>query len=370
MKAEISIFASEALSPDVRAFVDRVAHVPDVARVAVMPDVHLAGDACVGLVVATRGTLVPGWLGSDLGCGVAALALGVAASALRERVVAERALEALGRAIPTRIGALGALPDALRAPLSSARLTRVLETDAAAELGTLGRGNHFLELQADEDDALWLMVHTGSRALGPAIQAHHAASARRERGFATLDAESDAGRRYLADHDHALRYAAHNRALVARRAADVLADAIGAQPDASSWLECHHDVVRAEIHDGERLWVHRKGAVPAASGDPVLVPGSMGTESVHASGRGEPRSLASSAHGAGRLLTRTEARRRIDRTALAREMGEVVYDARLAGRLVDEAPSAYKDLRAVLRAERDLVRVVRRLRPLVVLKSG
>jgi tRNA-splicing ligase RtcB len=365
VKAEVIVFASEALAPEVRTFVDRIAHSSDVVRIAVMPDVHLAGNACVGTVVATRTRIVPELLGSDLGCGVSAVELGMSAEPLRDRARATRILDALTQAIPTRIDGANALPDALAAPLSTARLTRVLETDARVELGTLGRGNHFLELQTDEDDGLWLMVHTGSRALGPAIQAHHARAAReRIAGLGALVADSDDGRAYLADHDRAIEFARANRDRIARRALEVL----GATPGV--WLDCHHDVVRSELHDGERVWVHRKGAVPAYEGAAVLIPGSMGTESVHAIGSGEPRALASSAHGAGRELTRTEARRRIDRHALDAEMGDVVYDSKLAARLVEEAPSAYKDLRHVLRAQRGLVRVTRRLRPLLVLKGA
>jgi tRNA-splicing ligase RtcB len=365
------VYASESLDPDVRAFIDRVARANDVARVAVMPDVHLAGRACVGTAIATRTRLVPELLGADLGCGVAALDLGRTDASAIARDALARVLDALSRAIPTRFDPDAQLPASIEMPLSSTKLTRTLQRDARIELGTLGGGNHFLELQADEEDRLWLMVHTGSRALGPAIQFHHAPGAReRIAGLAAIEADSDAGRAYLADHDHAIAFARENRRRIAVRAAEVIASELGASPDFASWCECHHDVVRRETHDGEALWVHRKGAVPAAEGDVVLVPGSMGTFSVHAIGCGEPRSLSTSAHGAGRALTRVEARRRVDRGALAREMGEVVYDRTLATRLVDEAPSAYKSLDAVLRDQRKLVRVTRRLRPLLVVKGG
>lgn len=371
MSANVHVFASETLEPDVRAFVVRVAHARDVARVAVMPDVHLAGSACVGLVVGTRRLLVPELLGSDLGCGVAALDLGASAELLRDRTRATRLLDELGRAVPTRLhdGAITSW-DPQRA-LSTGRLAHVLEHDARRELGTLGRGNHFLELQADEAENLWLMVHTGSRALGPAIQAHHArAAAEKLAGLGAIEADSVAGAAYLADHDVALAFARENRRRIAARVCEVVGDVLRAQPDLHTWLECHHDVVRHETHDDEPLWVHRKGSVPAHEGDPVIIPGSMGTESVHAIGVGDPRALASSAHGAGRALTRTDARRRIDRAALEREMAAVVFDARLASRLVEEAPSAYKDLRHVLRAQRGLARVTRTLRPLLVLKGA
>ncbi len=211
------------------------------------------------------------------------------------------------------------------------------------------------------------MVHTGSRAMGPAIQAHHQASAPRPRDV-VLEAGSAPGRAYLADVGWALAYARASRRVIAEAVAEVALDVLGCEPALEALLDCHHDAVSLETHDGEPVWVHRKGAVHAALGAPVLVPGSMGTASYHAEGRGLPAALESSAHGAGRAVPRGEARRRFGPKEIARQLsGVLVHPSRIAD-LGDEVPEAYKDIRAVMRAQRDLVRVVRRLRPLLVHK--
>jgi tRNA-splicing ligase RtcB len=367
--APIAAWTAGSLPSEVKKFLARVAVAPDVARIAVMPDVHLAGDACVGTAIATRTTLVPDLLGSDLGCGVAAMKLDDDAALARDPERARAMLSALGRDVPTHRGPARTLPDALAAPLSDPSLTRLAERDGRVELGTLGRGNHFLELQEDEAGALWLMVHSGSRAMGPAIQGHHLRGAPRAKGLGAIDAESDAGGRYRDDLAWAVRYASENRRRMADAAAAIAVDVLGASPDRATYVECHHDAVARETHGGEPLWVHRKGAVPAHEGAPVLIPGSMGTASAHAVGRGVPEALATSAHRAGRALTRGDARRRISTAALAESMTGVTWDTRAAAHLVEEAPDAYKDLRRVLRAQRDLVRIVRMLRPVLVHKG-
>ena len=148
------------------------------------------------------------------------------------------------------------------------------------------------------------------------------------------------------------------------------ADLFGALPDEASRVEIDHNHVRLERHGGRALWVHRKGAMGLAAGEPGVVPGSMGSPSFHVEGRGHDDALGSSAHGAGRALSRSEARRRIGARQLLREASGVWFDHRLAERLREEAPSAYKDIGAVMRAQRDLVRVVRRLTPVLAYKAA
>lgn len=165
MSAPIALFVADSLAKEVKRFLEHVAAWPDVARIAVMPDVHLAGEACVGTAIATRGTLRPALLGSDLGCGVAALPLG--ASADLDELTRRRLLDGTRRAVPLdrhRVAEASRHP-ALEAPLSTPSLGKLAEREGRLELGTVGRGNHFVELQRDEDGALWAMVHTGSRAI-------------------------------------------------------------------------------------------------------------------------------------------------------------------------------------------------------------
>lgn len=373
--APLQRWVAEPPPREVTEALERLRRGEDVARIAVMPDVHLAEDVCVGTVLATRNTIVPAAVGGDIGCGMAALALNADADRLADASGAAAVLAGLARAIPAlrHAGPVGEhpLPDALAGPLSSPALESLRRRSAGAQLGTLGRGNHFVELQADEDERLWLMVHSGSRGLGPAIRDHHEAGAPRLRGgLRGLAADSAAAAAYLADMDWALAFAEHSRARLLAAACEVLAACLGVHATSEPPLSCHHNFVRREQHSGEWLWVHRKGAISAAEGEPGVIPGSMGTTSYHVLGRGCAASLCSSSHGAGRCMPRGEARRKIAAQELLAQLRGVWFDHRAADALRDEAPAAYKDIGAVMRAQRELTRVVRRLRPVLSFKAA
>ncbi|HRI69268.1 MAG TPA: RtcB family protein, partial [Polyangium sp.] len=223
----------------------------------------------------------------------------------------------------------------------------------------------------DDENRLWLLVHSGSRCMGPAIRHHYEARAARDvSGLAWLDAHSDLGQAYLADIAWASRYARESRAKMIEAAISVFVEHFGVDADPSTRMEIDHNHVRRENHDQEWLWVHRKGAMGLREGEPGVVPGSMGSASYHVEGRGFGLAMCSSAHGAGREMSRTEARKRIAKRQLLREAQGVWFDQRLADRLREEAPSAYKDIGAVMRAQHDLVRIVRRLRPVLVYKAA
>jgi tRNA-splicing ligase RtcB len=322
--------------------------------------------------MATSRLVYPSAVGGDIGCGMAALAFDASADALDERTAAD-VLDGLARLVPrsrhTRSTAPVLPPTLDDNALSDPRLCALARDAGRLELGTLGSGNHFIELQRDDDNRLWLMLHSGSRALGPAIRRHHLANAPRG-GLYGLDSESDDGRAYLADMAWALIWADANRRVMLDRVVGILSQAVGAQPIADSLVTCVHNHVRRESHDGELLWVHRKGAMPAGEGEPGVIPGSMGSASFHVTGRGCTASLASSSHGAGRTMSRSDARRRISPRALARQLDGVYWDERLAPWLRDEAPAAYKDIGAVMRAQRDLVRIIRRLDPILSFKGA
>jgi tRNA-splicing ligase RtcB len=262
------------------------------------------------------------------------------------------------------------LPEELEAALSSPALETRKRREGRLELGTLGRGNHFLELQRDEQEQLWLMIHSGSRCMGPAIRHHHEALGERDAaGFVGLPAASERGQAYLADVAWAGRFAALNRERIMQRACAALCALLGAQPDDASLITCDHNHVRRELHEGQSLWVHRKGAQQASAGTLGIVPGSMGSPSYHVQGRGLPEALGSAAHGAGRALARGAARKAIRARDLDTQMRGVWFDARLRDALREEAPAAYKDIGEVMRAQRELVRVVRRLEPVLVYKA-
>jgi tRNA-splicing ligase RtcB len=256
------------------------------------------------------------------------------------------------------------------------------------QVGTLGSGNHFIELLVDPDDRVWIMLHSGSRGIGSLIcnnfhrmarvACQRAGVALPDPGLAWLpvgkgdDRWTRVGHAYERALGAALRYAERNR----RRMLDVVATLLERRfPDCVRWdelINIHHNDATRERHFGREVWVHRKGAVKAAAGDPTVTPGSMGTGSYLGRGRGNPDSFASCAHGAGRALSRGQARREL---SLHDELGRVsaaggkVFAADEEG-VLDEMPSAYKDLDAVMAAQADLVEPARRLTPLATYKGA
>jgi tRNA-splicing ligase RtcB len=362
------------LDDDVSEAIERLRRAPDVKRIAIMPDVHLAADVCIGVVVATSHLIYPQAVGSDIGCGMLAVAFDLEAARLEDPAIAGQVLAHIGCTIPLRRRnrrATAALPTDLEAiALSHSSIEAVRKKSGVLEFGTLGGGNHFIELQADQDGGLWLMVHSGSRAIGQAIRDHHMTCADAVgSGLKTLDVRSDAGVAYLHDASWARRFADASRKAMATDVGRVLGAVLGGRICWETAISADHNHVSLERHDGEDFWVHRKGAMPARDGDGGVLPGSMGSASFHVEGRGCRDALRSSAHGAGRALSRTEARRTVTEAGLRRQMSGVWYDHRLSETLRDEAPAAYKDIRAVLRAQHELVKVIRVLRPVLNYKG-
>ena len=377
---------SEALTPSIRTWlaapldrdvseaIERLRRAPDVQRIAVMPDVHLSADVCIGLVLATSQLIYPQAVGGDIGCGMLAVGFDVEAAALDNPRVAGQVLSDLSRAVPSRRRnrreIVSQPPDLVDDKLSHASLDSVRRNESAIEFATLGSGNHFIELQADENGRLWLMVHSGSRVLGQAIRDHHLARAQHvDNRLRALDCKSDEGLAYLHDAAYARRFADASRRAMAEEICRVLTDRLGAHVCWDTTTTTDHNHVSLEHREERDLWVHRKGAMPARLGESGVLPGSMGTLSFHVEGRGREEALCSSAHGAGRALSRTAARGKVSEREFRRQMEGVWYDSRLAAKLRDEAPSAYKDIRAVLRAQKELVKVTRTLRPVLNYKG-
>jgi len=360
---------------DVRLALERLCREEDVHRVAVMPDVHLSKEVCVGVALATGTTLIPAAVGGDIGCGMAAVAFESTADVLANARDAAAVLDGLVRSIPVmrhRRSAAGPLPPELDGQrLSCEQLETRKAREAPLQFGTLGRGNHFLEFQADDDNRLWLMVHSGSRGMGQAIRGlHDERGAKNRAGLRALEASSAGGDAYLRDVQWALSYAERSRWRMATVAGQVVRDVLGVDMDVATRIECHHNFVRHEEHDGRKLWVHRKGAISARPDEPGIIPGSMGSASFHVLGRGNSDALCSSSHGAGRCMSRTQARKSISPARFHRSMQGVWFDHRRARRLLDEAPDAYKDIGAVMKAQRALTRPTRRLRPVLSFKGG
>jgi len=372
--AAMRTWLAAPMGQDVSEAIGRLRRAPDVQQIAVMPDVHLAEDVCIGVVVATSTLIYPQAVGGDIGCGMLAVAFDVDAGRLDDPGTAGQVLAALGRAVPARRrnrrAAVAPPGDLDQMTLSDPSLEAMRRQDGIIEFATLGSGNHFIELQSDEDGRLWLMVHSGSRGMGPAIRKHHLSRGDDVGGaLRALEAASDQGARYLGDVAWARRFADASRRAMAGEVATVVEAVLGAPVCWDTVITTDHNHVSRERHGGRDVWVHRKGAMPASRGQAGVLPGSMGSASYHVEGRGLDAALCSSAHGAGRALSRTAARAKVTDREFRRQMQGVWYDYRLSEQLRDEAPAAYKDIKAVLRAQSDLVKVTRALQPVLNYKG-
>lgn len=356
----------------------RLLSLPTLERMAVMPDVHPSADVCVGTVLATSSLVYPQAIGGDIGCGMAAVRLegidGVIKDDVREQILMAMSKQVdvlMARSEQKRGRRVAELPDP--ESLGAAHLKSLARRDGAAQLGTLGRGNHFIELQRDEAGQHWLMVHSGSRLMGQHVAGFFTRMALQSGTRAALvglDAASELGEAYMASQQWCVAYARQNRLSLLEAAAGAIARIVAVRGEWNDVIDVPHNFVRRERHDGRNLIVHRKGAAPASDGQMGVIPGSAGTFSVHVEGRGEARSMASSSHGAGRVYSRRDAKDQISTRDLANQMRGVTFNRELIGSLRSEAPSAYRDLRDVLHAQTELVRVVRTLRPLVSFKAG
>jgi tRNA-splicing ligase RtcB len=376
----------QEVDSDVIRQLKNVAALPWVAHhVAVMPDVHAGKGATVGSVVAMQGAVAPAAVGVDIGCGMAAVETNLTSADLPDDL--RRLRTAIERAIPVgkgahREAAWERAGDALRAEGQAimdgyrARAAAVhgLGNKVACQLGTLGGGNHFIEVCLDTADKVWLMLHSGSRGIGAALAEHHMEIARRlghnqaleDRDLAVFLAGTPAFDAYRRDLFWAQEYARFNRRLMLQLLEQVMRGfwprlALGAE------ISCHHNYVAEEVHFGDALLVTRKGAIRAGRGELGIIPGSMGAKSYVVRGLGNAASFDSASHGAGRRMSRTEARRRFS-VADLRDQTEGVECRKDSG-VVDEAPKAYKDIDRVMEQQRDLVEIVAELKQVLCVKG-
>jgi len=330
-----------------------------------MPDVHLSHSVCVGTVVATDAIIYPDAVGGDIGCGISTLRFEGDPERVHQGAAA--LMERLRRSVPIlRHRQRQPLPTHLMGALSNPAIERMRDRDGAVQFGTVGRGNHFVEIQSDRAGSIWMSVHSGSRAMGPYIQRHHARGEARSLG---LRGDSERGRAYLHDHDWAVDYARLNREQITLVVGALLMRLFDLRPEEASHVDCTHNMVRPETVAGKRLLVHRKGAISARNGEQGIIPGSMGAATYLVVGRGCESALNSSSHGAGRMMSRTEARRHIGVARLRKETAGVHINDRVEARLVEEAPSAYKPIAAVMRAQGELTKIVGVLHPVLNYKG-
>jgi tRNA-splicing ligase RtcB len=340
-----------------------------------MPDVHVATEFCVGTVVGAENTLFPMAVGGDIGCGMLAMRFDADGDTLRDAQNAAAVFDGLYERCPSRRhhrNLAPKMPDALLdSPTSHTQLESWLRGEARLQLGTLGSGNHFLEFQVDEaDDALWLMIHTGSRNFGQLVlQRHLPACKKTATNLFSLAADSPAGQAYLRDVETARKYASENRRALAMNAARVLENLFNITPRIETLTDCDHNHVQRETIAGESLWIHRKGATYAGSGAVGIIPGSMAGPSFHTEGRGSADALDSSSHGAGRAMSRVKAREAVSVKKFQEQMKHIWFDHRLSRQLREESPAAYKPVREVMRAQTDLTKITRTLTPLLCYKG-
>lgn len=380
------------VEPEAQAQLRNIAALPFVGPwVAVMPDLHLGKGATVGSVVPTRGAVVPAAVGVDIGCGMAAVRTTLSAKDLPDSLAPLRG--AIERAVPVGNGAGGEhrrVPDGIETQLAKSglmpRLARIRERHpqirfdkVERQIGTLGGGNHFIEICLDESERVWVMLHSGSRGTGNLIGTYFIERARRELekrvlGFHVPDRDLAfflEGEPLFDDYVEAVSwaqdYARANREAMLTRVLQAMRGKLPAFQLDSVAVNCHHNYVERETHFGRPLLVTRKGAVSAREGQLGIIPGSMGTRSYIVRGKGNAESFHSCSHGAGRVMSRTEARRRITLEEHRRATAHV--ECRKDASVIDESPAAYKPIDAVMAAQSDLVEVVHTLRQVVCVKG-
>jgi len=354
-------------------------------HVALMPDAHLGKGATVGSVLPTLGAIIPAAVGVDIGCGMIALRTQLSAQDLPSDRRAVRV--AVEKAVPLSAGHHNRKVSRGHTSLRVAELEHRaqeagVDPDRYArtwrlQLGSLGSGNHFLEISLDEQDRVWLFLHSGSRGVGNKIAQHHIGvaqqMARKEgvslpnRDLAYLVEGTEAFSAYLRDLRWAQHFALLNREEMMDRLVTCVQEWVGEQVVASETVNCHHNYTARERHFGKEVWLSRKGAIDAGEGVPGLIPGSMGTRSYVVVGKGNAEALSSAPHGAGRQYSRAAARRTFTQDDLRAAMGDIEY--RDTDAFVDEIPGAYKDIDVVMRDAADLVEVRHTLRQVVNVKG-
>ena len=380
----------------VRRQLENTARLPFIYKwVVAMPDVHYGRGATVGSVIPTEGAIVPAAVGVDLGCGMIARRTTLRAGDLPDSLARIRgAIEARiphGRTRGGRRGDRGAwqsVPGRVARVWTAMRPRwnvlcekhpKIEKCNTVVHLGTLGTGNHFIELCLDEADRLWVMLHSGSRGLGNRVGSYFIELARREaerQGLKLPDrdlAYLKEGTQHFDDYVEAVAFAQDfariNRELMMESVLRTLHESDELPPfeTTEEAVNCHHNYVARERHYGREVWVTRKGAVSARAGELGIIPGSMGARSYIVRGKGNPESFHSCSHGAGRVMSRGEAKRRFTVADHVRATAGV--ECRKDAGVLDETPMAYKDIEKVMAAQEDLVEVVHTLRQVVCVKG-
>ena len=361
---------------------EKTARLPIVeGHVALMPDAHVGYGATVGSVIPTADAIIPSAVGVDIGCGMIAVELDVVDSQLPDGLAP--LLGRIEQTIPAGVGRghdqVGRRAEQWLAEHRPAtELSRDWVKKALKQFGTLGSGNHFVELCVDERGRVWVVLHSGSRGIGHQLAQMHITKAKRladrlsrrleDPDLAWFVEGTSEFTAYIADMLWAQDYARANRDAMMDGALRQVFAFLGFGRERQR-INCHHNFTQREVHQGRQLWITRKGAIKADVGDRGVIPGSMGTRSYIVAGRGNPQSWTSCAHGAGRRHSRTKAKALFGPDDLAEQMSGKVWLSDRAAQLVDEIPSAYKDIDQVMHDQSDLVEVLHTLRQVLNYKG-
>lgn len=366
-----------------------VARLPFVFHhVAAMPDVHAGMGATIGSVIATKEAVIPAAVGVDIGCGMLAARTNLTKHTFNERKLQRLMQEILFR-VPvgfaqrskenTRWKSCEPFEEPLKEILSHepTMLDPMVKSEWHAQLGTLGGGNHFIELTADEEERLWIMLHSGSRGIGNIMASFFIARAKtlaKENGeelpdiyLASLKEGTEDFDWYMKAAHWAQDYAMANRQIILEDVLEALRVLKPSTELEGEIVNCHHNYVAQEEHFGETIWVTRKGAIRAGLGERGIIPGSMGACSYIVEGLGNEESFCSSSHGAGRKMSRTEAKKRFSVNELKAQTKGVV--CRKDAGVLDEIPKAYKSIEAVMAQQSDLTKTIHELKQILCIKG-
>jgi tRNA-splicing ligase RtcB len=369
-------------------------------RVCLMPDAHVGKGMPIGGVIACENALIPNAVGVDIGCGMGAIRTDLRADVFTSKAQLREIMNSVKERIP--VGEGRARKEELewdgfaewrdRVSVLPPWWTNKAHGLDRRNLGTLGGGNHFIEIQKSDEGDVWLMLHSGSRNMGQRVAQYYHSEAKKlwaKTGIALPDAElaflpadTETGRHYIRDMNHALAYALENRRVMMERLKVTMQEFFPEIKFAAE-VNIHHNYAALETHEGKDYWVHRKGATSARLGEAGIIPGSMGTPSYIVEGLGNPLSFMSCSHGAGRKMSRGQANRELTLEECNTAMGDVVFDRFQPHRSrfrrksqnenypydLSEAPLAYKNIDTVINAESDLVKTLVRLQPLAVVKG-
>lgn len=361
---------------------EKTARLPIVeGHVALMPDAHIGMGATVGSVIPTKGAVIPAAVGVDIGCGMIAAELDVTEDQLPDTV--EPLLGRIAKAIPAGVGQghgeVGRNADRwLSANRPATKLAENQSVRAAKQFGTLGSGNHFFELCLDERGRVWVVLHSGSRGIGNQLAQMHIKEAKRLAKDLELRLEdpdlayfvegTPEFEAYIGDMLWAQDYARANRDQMMDNAMREVFAFLGFGRETRR-INCHHNFTQRETHGDLSLWITRKGAIKADTGDLGVIPGSMGTRSYIVSGKGNGSSWTSCSHGAGRRHSRTKAKKLFTNWDLVKAMDGIVWQTTSASNLLDEIPAAYKDIDQVMADQTDLVDVLHELHQILNYKG-